>query len=107
MTDELEARRVLYCLVNTERDVFKVTVSVRNDIGDLKRLIYQVGIDKASKTHHKRLTLWKVSMLPMLTSILQLTTLGRLKNHYLLHPLTLWSNAYGGQALTSHNLQTR
>ena len=56
--------RVICCVVQGDSGVFKVTASVDDDVTDLKKIVYQEGIDT---TIHpvlaKNLTLWQVSVL--------------------------------------------
>ena len=55
---------VVCCVVQGDSDVFKVKASVDNDVVDLKKLVYQKGIDTTiSPGLAKNLTLWKVSVL--------------------------------------------
>jgi hypothetical protein len=56
--------RVICCVVQGHSDVFKVKAPVDNDIVDLKKLVYQEGIDSTiNPVLAKNLTLWKVSVL--------------------------------------------
>ena len=55
---------VVCCVVQGDSDVFKVNASVDNDVVDLKKLVYQKGIDTTiNPVLAKNLTLWKVSVL--------------------------------------------
>jgi hypothetical protein len=55
--------RVICCVVQGEC-VFKVTASVDDDVTDLKKIVYQEGIDTTiHSVLAKNLTLWKVSVL--------------------------------------------
>ena len=56
--------RVIWCIVQDDTAVFKVTASVDDDVADLKKLVYEQGINTTINTFlAKNLTLWKVSVL--------------------------------------------
>ena len=56
--------RVICCVVQDDTSVFKVTASVDDDVADLKKLVYEQGIDTTINTVlAKNLNLWKVSVL--------------------------------------------
>jgi hypothetical protein len=56
--------RVICCVVQDDTYVFKVKASVDNDVTDLKKLVYQEGIDTSINAFlAKNLTLWQVSVL--------------------------------------------
>ena len=56
--------RVICCVVQDDTQVFKVKASVDNDVMDLKKLVYQGGIDTTINAFlAENLTLWQVSVL--------------------------------------------
>ena len=62
---------VICCIVQDDTHVFKVKVSVDNDVTDLKKLIYQEGIDTMINAFlAKNLILWQVSILQRSVSVL-------------------------------------
>jgi hypothetical protein len=54
--------RVIFCVVQGDSDVFKVKVSVDDDVADLKKLVFEI-LDRDSKLRAHKLILWKVSVL--------------------------------------------
>lgn len=59
-----DARRVFYGLVEGDHQVFKVTASVDNDTGDLKKLVQlEKKNGSLSNVDTAELILWKVSTL--------------------------------------------
>jgi Crinkler effector protein N-terminal domain len=73
MTDD--ARRTLYCLVEDEHVVFKVTVLVNNHcLEDLKNLVQQKKKDGALRSvNTSDIILFKVTIAEVNTAMLQLT----------------------------------
>ena len=56
--------RVICCIVQDNTAVFKVTTSVNDDVADLKKLVYEQGINTMINTFLvKNLNLWKVNVL--------------------------------------------
>jgi hypothetical protein len=56
--------RVICCVVQDDTHVFKVKASVHDDVTDLKKLVYQEGIDTTiNALLAKNLTLWQVRVL--------------------------------------------